>query len=218
MDIANPKTFKDYLGLLVALILVSFAALLLRGAVQQYNTLYPSADAVSMIAAKEEWVTYTNTNLGYQISYPPDMTFIRSSELNPLSSPREREDQVVLIGDPEYNRIYNIVAGAVYEYTASSSAELKLKYEEIVVPQIINGSAAKQLGLTLTQADFKITEIIFNGRPAIQVIAPYDYWIVMFNSSNEVFNVLASQNYTGATTTPKEQLTREIMETFRVLD
>lgn len=217
MDIANPKTLKDYLGLLVALILVSFAALLLRGAVQQYNTLYPQADAVSMIAAKEEWITYTNINYGYQISYPPELKFTRSSELAARPAPAGKEDQLILIKDLQNERLYTIAAGSFEEFTAISSAEMKRKYEEIVVPQLINGSAAKQSGLTLTPADFKITEITFAGRPAIEVVSPLGFTIEVLNSNGNTFDITA-RDYTGATTTTKEQLTREIMETFRVLD
>ena len=217
MDIANPKTFKDYLGLLVALILVSFAALLLRGAVQQYNTLYPSADAVSMIAAKEEWVTYTNTNHGYQISYPPTVTFLRSSQLTQLPAPAGEEDQVVLIEDEINDQLYKIIAGLVIDFTATSSANLKKKYEEIAIPQLIEGRTASRLGLKLEPSDFKISEINFQNQIAIEVVSPLDYAIILHNKNGEVFNVIA-QNYTGATTTPKEQLTREIMETFRVLE
>jgi len=38
------------------------------------------------------------------------------------------------------------------------------------------------------------------------------------SNNNGMSMTVSGSRYTGATTTPKEQLTREIMETFRVLD
>jgi hypothetical protein len=218
MDINNPKTRKDWFGVLVAGLLFGFFILLVQGAYRSYENTFPPPDATSIIAAKEDWITYTNTNHGYQISYPPELKFTRSSELAARPAPEGEEDQLVLIADPVDNRIHNIVAGSSIEFTASSTAEMRKKYEEIVIPKLITGKTATGLGLTLTPADFKITEIIFNGRPAIEAVSQLGYKIVTLNTKGEVFIVLASQNYTGGTTTPKEQLTREIMETFRVLE
>ena len=218
MGINNPKTRKDWFGVLVAGVLFGFFILLVQGAYRSYEKTFPPPDATTLSASREEWITYTNTNYGYQISYPPEMEFVRSSELAQIPAPKGEEDQIVLLADPTHDRIHNIVAGFSIEFTASSTAEMRKKYEEIVIPKLITGKTATRLGLTLTPADFKITEITFNGRPAIEVVSQLDYKIVILNTKGNVLNVLAGQGYTGATTTPKEQLTREIMETFRVLD
>jgi hypothetical protein len=215
MDINNPKTRKDWFGVLVAGILFGFFILLVQGAYRSYEKTFPPPDATSMIASKEEWITYTNTNYGYQIVYPPQISFTPSSKLARQPAPKGKEDQIVLLEDLAYERIYTIVAGQVKEYTASSSAELKQKYEEIVVQQSIEWGMMN--GFNLTPADFRVKEVTFAGRPAIEVINPLRYSIQSFNTTGVVFDVTA-RYYTGGTTTPKEQLTREIMETFRVLD
>ncbi len=217
MSIAHPKTITDWLSILVLSILLGFLILMIKDAYNLYEKTFPPADATTLSTSKEEWVTYTNTNHGYQISYPPTVTFLRSSQLTQLPAPAGEEDQVVLIEDEINDQLYKIIAGLVIDFTATSSANLKKKYEEIAIPQLIEGRTASRLGLKLEPSDFKISEINFQNQIAIEVVSPLDYAIILHNKNGEVFNVIA-QNYTGATTTPKEQLTREIMETFRVLE
>ncbi len=107
-------------------------------------------------------------------------------------------------------------AGANIDYIANNIDELREGYEKVAIPQLINGQAKE--GLNLKESDFTINEIVFNGRPAIEVLSPLSYRVLMFDSKGNVFHIGVANGYTGATTTSKDRNTRAIMETFRVLD
>jgi hypothetical protein len=163
-----------------------------------------------------DWYTYTNRIYGYAISYPGNVTLLRSSELNTFDSvPGHENDVIVSLKDAKNDSIYTIGIGVNLNVTANNIEELRTFYNDMAIPQMITDNLA--IGRELQVSDFIVRETVLNSRPVLEVIHPYRYSVTSYNESGIVF-ILSGSGYTGATTTPKEQLTREIMETFRVLD
>ncbi len=87
------NTPKDYLKFVLATFIISSVVWLVIDIYNTYQENYSDFDE------KEEWITYTNNNYGYEISYPESVEFVRSSELGHPKAKEGKEDQAVLIGD-----------------------------------------------------------------------------------------------------------------------
>jgi len=161
-----------------------------------------------------DWYTYTNRIYGYAISYPEGVTFRRSSEMKDLVPQTEsiKTDAVIMMTDKKNDTIYTISAGAGPEYVAQNHTELRAYFESNLLPVIQNGYDGE-----LTFDNLIVTDTTYQNRPAIIVQSPIAYRIVTSNSDGMIMTV-SGNRYDGSTTTPKHRLTREIMETFRVLD
>jgi len=206
--LSSPKNFLSYI---VAVFLISSGFWMAQDSYEAYQEKF-GADPSS-----EEWITYTNTNYGYEISYPESVEFVKLSEINHIKASGGKGDQVVFIGDSTINKsIYTVSAGAPeIGYIATNTNQLKDLYIKHTIPEFVNGEIGSRIQITAD--DFSVNEILFNDRPAVEVISPIGYSIQVFNKNGDVMNVTGS-DYTGATTTSKDRNTRAIMETFRVLD
>lgn len=207
------QTHSKIISYIIAAILIAIGIDMLFDA---YRTATKGArqEAVEVID-RSDWITYTNTNYGYEISYPPTVEFVRSSETNLQPAEASRQDQIVFIGDRYAESIYIIVAGANVEYTATSSSDLKGKFSNITMQNEVSSELGELY--SLSSDDYHISETVLNGQPAIEVQSPANYTLMSINDSNQVFSVVVG-NFSNSTSTPKDRLTREIIETFRVLD
>lgn len=209
------QTTRKIIGYIVAAILVVIGIDMFFDA-YRFATGDTQPEAVEAID-RSDWITYTNTNYGYEISYPSTVEFTKSSET--VLAPNEipgRKDQLVFLGDSFENSVYNISAGAALkDYTATSSELLLKHFKETTMPSQIRGRLGEKY--SLSTSDYKFKEILHNDSPTIEVQTPAGYRIEKANSNGDIFIVTAS-DYSGETTTPKDRLTREIIDTFRVIE
>jgi hypothetical protein len=79
-------TWRDYAGVVVAIVLIAIGIDMVRDAYGLYQEeLVAPSQAAQTLADKSDWITYTNTDYGYQISYPPNLETIGTSEIAPNS-------------------------------------------------------------------------------------------------------------------------------------
>jgi hypothetical protein len=182
-----------------------------------YQTVQSERKSAAFLAevAQSDWVTYTNENYGYQIEYPSELEFRASSQLAQNPAEEGRGDQIVLIYDGGNNYVHPIVAGASINSTSSSIEELRQNYVDFTIDDLIESRAGQRQNLK--RDEVLIKDIYHNGNQALEITSPVGYELRMFNETNgQVFSV-HSALYTGATTTPKDQLTRRIIDSFVVL-
>ena len=200
----------------VLVILVSIGIWMFVGAVQKHHTLNSSNDDELTSVLKDDWITYTNTDYGYEISFPPAVEFTGSSETTLASQEIPgKKDQLVFIGSRHEDSIYIISAGAALkDYSATNSELLLLNFNEQTIPNQISGRMGREYALSTS--DYTIKELMHNDSPAIEVRNPAGFRIETANTQGDIFVVTATE-YSGDITTPKARLTREIIDTFRVL-
>lgn len=210
-------TWREYAGVVVAVVLVAVGIDMVRDAYGLYQEdIVAPSQSEEMLADKSDWITYTNTAYGYEISYPPEVEFVKVSDQMTGNVEAITKNQIVFIGDTEGALIFNMSAGApTVEYSATSSHKLKDSFLERGIPALTDGQIGKEL--SLAREDFRVNEVTHNDRPAIEIISPIGYSLQISSQEGRIFSITA-RDYQGATSTPKERLTREIMETFTVLD
>lgn len=206
---------RKVLGWIVATILIVLGISLCFDAYQAFrDNQIPQQE--SNEAAVDEWITYTNKNYGYEISYPDNVEFVKSSELGRPAAAPGKENQLVFLFSEDDEHFHRLLAGVIIEYEATNLNELEEKYREFTIPSLMRskvGFAAKA-----TASDFYISTTTLNGMKTLVVNSPISYDFVNFNKEGQVFNVRAQGDFDGSTSTPKDRLTREIMETFKILD
>ena len=161
-----------------------------------------------------DWYTYTNRIYGYEISYPEGVDLQRTSETTTLleQTKAAQQDVLVFLTEKENDSIFTISAGTMPNFSSTNHKELRYFFDENLLPII-----AERSPTPITDENLIISDTTFQNRPSITVQSPLGYRLVTSNTEGMIMTV-SGNRYTGATTTPKEQLTREIMETFRVLD
>ena len=164
-----------------------------------------------------DWYTYTNNSYGYQISYPENVLFERSSEMEGLLEQTEaaKKDAMIFIKDAPNEFMHTTSAVVSPDFKAFNIDELRTFYTEESIKEHMKNN--KRLNRNLKPEDFTITETTYDGRQAIEVIHPIGYTIMTYNDKGTFMGVSALK-YDGATTTEKDRNTKKIMETFKVLD
>ena len=161
-----------------------------------------------------DWYTYTNEIYGYAISFPKYVLLERSSEMSPLvpQTKAAQQDSLIFLSEKDDDRIFTISAGAAPDFEAQTHDDLNSFFETNLLPRV-----REESDIDITADNLQIVRMSYQGLPAIEIKSPIGYRIITSNSDGMIMTV-SGNRYTGATTTPKERLTREIMETFRVLE
>lgn len=152
-----------------------------------------------------QWHTYSNSTFDFSLSYPSEM------ELNDEGDPTD--DQYVFLSNQGTDVAYNIHAGAVADYKASSTDTLIASYKSVSIPQIIEYLSNQDR--VAVETDFQITVTDHNGNPAIKVLSPLGVTIETFNESGDVFSITAHE-FDGNIESSKGERTLEIMNSFQI--